>query len=146
MSDFFCRDCQPPSAVPPAPRPLALRGAAAYQGEGRSLVLLRMTLPMTDPAPDVPEAPLPPEAQFLKRLVIVMTVVLVAGFVTLIAALVIRLNAEPLPMPDRISLPDGVAPYAFTQGVDWFAVVTSDNRILIYDRATGVLRQTVAVE
>ncbi len=71
---------------------------------------------------------------------------MILGFLVLIAALVIRLNADPLPLPDRITLPEGTSAVAFTQGTDWFAVVTDADRILIYDRATGALRQTVVVE
>lgn len=82
----------------------------------------------------------------MRRLVTALTLVMIVGFVVLIAALVIRLNADPLPLPDRIELPEGVEPLAFTQGTDWFAVVTSDDRILIYDRATSRLQQEVAVE
>jgi hypothetical protein len=91
-------------------------------------------------------AALPPQLRYLRWLVTVLTGVMIAGFVVLIAALVIRLNADPLPLPDRIALPDGVTAHAFTQGTDWFAVVTDDDRIFIYDRATGTLRQTVIVE
>jgi len=55
--------------------------------------------------------------------------------------------SEPeLPLPSSITLPDGSKAKAFTQGVDWFAVVTEDNRILIYDRATGELRQVMEIE
>jgi Family of unknown function (DUF6476) len=97
-----------------------------------------------DNTPDI-EPELPPSLRMLKRLVTTLTVVMILGFLVLIAALVIRLNADPLPLPDRISLPDGVNATAFTQGTDWFAVVTDDNRILIYDRATGTLRQTVQI-
>ena len=89
---------------------------------------------------------LPPQLIFLKRLVTALGVVMIAGFLVLIAALVIRLNSDPLPLPDRITLPEGVTATAFTQGTDWFAVVTSDNRILIYDRTTSALRQEVAIE
>ena len=89
---------------------------------------------------------LPPQLIFLKRLVTTLGVVMIGGFLVLIAALVIRLNADPLPLPERISLPEGVTATAFTQGTDWFAVVTSDNRILIYDRTTSALRQEVAIE
>ncbi len=71
---------------------------------------------------------------------------MIAGFLVLIAALVIRLNADPLPLPDRITLPDGVNAVAFTQGADWFAVTTDSDTILIYDRATSQLRQTVIIE
>jgi hypothetical protein len=96
-------------------------------------------------APDDP-TPLPAHLNMLRWLVTGLTVVMIGGFLVVIAALVIRLNADPLPLPDRIALPDGVTAQAFTQGADWFAVVTSDNRILIYDRATGTLRQTVTLD
>ena len=89
---------------------------------------------------------LPPQLIFLKRLVTALGVVMIAGFLVLIAALVIRLNADPLPLPDRITLPEGVTATAVTQGTDWFAVVTSDNRILIYDRTTSALRQEVSID
>lgn len=93
--------------------------------------------------PDSPARP--PEIAYLKRLVTALTVVMIAGFVVLIGALVIRLNADPLPLPDRVTLPEGARAVAFTQGPDWFAVVTDRDEIRIYDRATGTLRQTVAV-
>ncbi|MEO0751304.1 MAG: DUF6476 family protein, partial [Pseudomonadota bacterium] len=35
---------------------------------------------------------------------------------------------------------------AFTQGDDWYAVVTEDDQILIFDRDSGTLRQTITVE
>ena len=89
---------------------------------------------------------LPPQLIFLKRLVTALGVVMIAGFLVLIAALVIRLNADPLPLPERITLPEGVTATSFTQGADWFAVVTSDNRILIYDRTTSALRQEVVID
>ena len=94
----------------------------------------------------IPDEPLPPVALYLKRLVTVLAVVMTAGFVLLITILVIRLNADPLPLPDRITLPEGVEAYSFTQGIDWFGVVTSDNQILIYDRASNALVQTITVE
>jgi Family of unknown function (DUF6476) len=88
---------------------------------------------------------LPPSLRWLKWMVITLAGVMILGFLVLIAALVIRLNADPLPLPEKISLPEGVTALAFTQGTDWFAVVTDDNRILIYDRATNGLRQTIEV-
>jgi hypothetical protein len=42
-------------------------------------------------------------------------------------------------------LPDGATATAFTQGSDWYAIVTDTNQILIYDRLTGALRQTVVI-
>lgn len=89
---------------------------------------------------------LPPELRYLKRLVTGLTWIMILGFVVLIAALVIRLNSDPLPLPERIALPEGATARAFTQGEDWFAVVTTADEILIYDRATGSLRQTIRIE
>lgn len=93
---------------------------------------------------DTPEA-LPPLAIYLKRLVTTLAVVMIAGFLVLITLLVIRLNADPLPLPDRVTLPEGAQAYSFTQGIDWFGVVTTDNQILIYDRSTSTLRQTIEI-
>ncbi len=75
-----------------------------------------------------------------------MAFVMIAGFVVLIGTLVIRLNADPIPLPDRVTLPAGVSAVAFTQGADWYAVVTDADTILIYDRSTDALAQTVTID
>lgn len=75
-----------------------------------------------------------------------LTVVMIAGFVALIATLIVRLSADPQVLPESVALPDDATAVAFTQGDDWFAIVTDDDRILIYDRASGALRQTVTVD
>ena len=75
-----------------------------------------------------------------------MAFVMIAGFVVLIGTLVIRLNADPIPLPDRVTLPAGVSAVAFTQGMDWYAVVTDADTILIYDRSTDALTQTVTID
>ena len=62
------------------------------------------------------------------------------------AAVTARVAQVRAALPDRVTLPDGAEARAFTQGTDWFAVVTDGDEILIYDRATGALRQRVAVE
>ena len=99
-----------------------------------------------DTSPEGPEPQLPPSLRLLKRLVTALTVVMIAGFLVLIAALVMRLNAGAPSLPDSVALPGDAEAAAFTQGSDWFAVVTTDDRILIYDRLTGQLRQTLAIE
>lgn len=71
---------------------------------------------------------------------------MIAGVLLIIALIVIRFYDLPPPLPDAISLPDGARALSFTQGPDWYAVVTDDGRILIYDRVTGGLRQTVILE
>ena len=95
---------------------------------------------------EIPSPPLPPHLRRLARLVTVLTLVMIAGFVVLIAALVIRLNADGPPLPATLDLPEGARATAFTQGDDWLAVVTADDRILVYDRLTGRLRQAIALE
>lgn len=97
------------------------------------------------------DAPLPGGAdpglvRYLRRLVTVLTVTMVGGLIVLIALIVIRLQAPPpLGLPERLVLPEGARATAFTQGRGWIAVVTEDDRILIYDRASGALRQTVEI-
>ena len=97
-----------------------------------------------DTSPEGPEPQLPPSLRTLKRLVTALTVVMIAGFLVLIGAFVHAVG-EPWP-PGSVDLPEGAEAAAFTQGSDWFAVVTADDRILIYDRLTGRLRQTLAIE
>ncbi|MGX9354787.1 DUF6476 family protein [Roseobacteraceae bacterium S113] len=90
-------------------------------------------------------AELPPSLKLLKTLVTLLTLVMIGGVVTVVALLVMRLGAEPPIVPDTITLPDGARAQAFTQGADWYAVVTDTNEILIFDRLTGELRQTVEI-
>ena len=92
------------------------------------------------------ESPDPaPELRWLKTLVTVLTVVMIGGVLTITALLVMRLRSEPPALPSEIALPDGAAATAFTQGPDWYAIVTDGGEILIYDRLTGELRQRVTV-
>lgn len=91
---------------------------------------------------------LPPDLRLLKHLVTGLTAVLVIGLITIIALLVIRLPAAlepPLPLPETILLPQGARPYAVTQGRSWVAVITDDDRILIYDPRSGALMQETRI-
>jgi Family of unknown function (DUF6476) len=88
---------------------------------------------------------LPPALRFLKGLVIVLMVVMIVGVITIVALLVTRMSSNPMPLPETISLPDGTKAQAVTAGDGWYAVVTTDNRILIFDRLTGNLRQNIAI-
>ena len=81
----------------------------------------------------------------LRRLVTTLTVVMILGLLTIVGLLVIRVTASiPLALPDTIALPDGAEAAAFTRGRDWFAVVTTDDRILILDQS-GAVTQTIAI-
>lgn len=95
------------------------------------------------------ETALPPSLRLLKGLVIFLTLTMIVAVITVVALLVTRMpsaiRATPsVPLPAQITLPDGSKPSAFTQGSTWFAVVTTDDHILIYNR-DGSLRQNIAV-
>ncbi len=81
--------------------------------------------------------------RFLRTLVTVLTATMILGVLTVVALLVIRLQAPSptLPvLPAEVSLPAGVEAEAVTFGDGWLAVVTNDDRILIFDATTGAPR------
>ena len=79
-------------------------------------------------------------------MVTVLTTVMIVGVVVVIGLLVTRLSRDTPVLPEAIVLPEGAKVVAFTQAADWYAVVTDADEILIFDRMTGALRQTVVVE
>lgn len=90
-------------------------------------------------------AELPPDLRFLKRLVTVLTAVMIAGLLTIVALLVIRLGqpAVAVPaLPAAITLPAGERAGAVTFAKGYTVVVTDAGRVLVYD-AGGALRQDV---
>ena len=102
---------------------------------------------MSDPAtPEAPDPALPPSLRLLKWLVIVLTLTMIGGVITVVALLVTRMPlviGTPAPsLPEGFALPDGAKAQAVTFGEGWIAVVTADDRILIFGR-DGHLRQTV---
>ncbi len=85
--------------------------------------------------------------RYLKWLVTTLTIVMIGGFLTIVALFVMRFaEMNSTELPDQITLPDGAVATAFTQGNGWFAVVTEDNEILIYSRVTGNLRQRIQID
>ncbi|MEL7800924.1 DUF6476 family protein [Sulfitobacter pontiacus] len=94
---------------------------------------------MTDPSE-------PPNIKFLRRLVTVLTATMIFGLLVVIGLLVIRFSNNSPELPASITLPDGEKAVTFTQGPDWYAVVTQEDVILIFDRMTGELRQSVTIE
>jgi len=87
---------------------------------------------------------LPPDLQFIKRLVTVLTATMIAGLLTIVALLVIRLAAPaPLPaLPEAITLPPGaeIAALTFAQGL--VVVVTTAGEVLLF-APDGTLRQSL---
>ncbi|MFU8883726.1 MAG: DUF6476 family protein, partial [Rhodobacterales bacterium] len=90
--------------------------------------------------------PEPGNLRFLRLLVTVLTGTMIAGLVVLIALLVIRFPGATTPLPDAITLPGGTRAQAFTVTPGWYGVVTTDDRILIYNRSDGALRQEISIQ
>ncbi|WP_138933592.1 DUF6476 family protein [Roseovarius arcticus] len=89
----------------------------------------------------------PAMVRYLRVLVTALSATMIIGFIIIVALFVTRFAGAPdVALPDAIALPDGAKAEAFTQGRDWYAVVTEADNILIYDRLTGQLRQTVRID
>lgn len=97
---------------------------------------------MSDQSP-LPE---PGNLRFLRLLVTILTGTMIAGLLAIITLLVIRFPTATPALPEAITLPDGTRAQAFTATARWYAVVTTDDRILIYNRDTGDLRQEITVQ
>ncbi len=84
--------------------------------------------------------------RYLKTLVTALTVTMIAGFIVLIAVIVMRFNATgTVPLPSEIAVPAGVSATAIRSGPDWLGVVTDYGRILIYGLDGATLRQEIVV-
>ncbi|MEM6309194.1 MAG: DUF6476 family protein [Pseudomonadota bacterium] len=100
---------------------------------------------MDEPLPE------PENLRFLRRLVTVLTATMILGITTIVVLVFIRFSQEtpaqtaPV-LPDSLSLPDGAVAMAVTYGPGWYAVVTRQGEILIFDQSSGALRQTVTVK
>ncbi|MGL6208422.1 MAG: DUF6476 family protein [Paracoccaceae bacterium] len=97
---------------------------------------------------DAPEdQALPPSLRLLKWLVVALTLTMIGGVITVVAVIVTRMpqamSRGPV-LPAELALPKGATALAVTAGRGWFAVVTTDDRILIFGRDGG-LRQEIHV-
>ena len=108
---------------------------------------------MSDPtppaiAPDASDATLPPSLRLLKWLVILLTLSMIGGVITVVWLIVTRMPttfASQAPsVPEFVALPEGRKAAAVTFGQGWIAVVTTDDHILIFG-ADGKLRQEVTI-
>ena len=94
---------------------------------------------MTDPVE-------PANLRFLRRLVSTLTATMLVGLVVVVGLLVTRLRVKAPELPFSITLPDGARANAVTMGDTWYAIVTDGDQILIYDRMSGALKQTVTLD
>ncbi len=86
--------------------------------------------------------------KWLKVLVMTLTITLIVGFVVIVGLFVLRFNSlgpQSLTLPETIALPDGSVAQSFTVTSNWYAVVTENDAILIFDRSTGILLNRITV-
>lgn len=84
--------------------------------------------------------------RILQWLVIGLTASLILGVITVVAVVVTRFpQPDTLALPAELQLPEGTKPISMAQGRDWVGIVTEADTILIYDRQSGALRQTVTL-
>jgi hypothetical protein len=98
-----------------------------------------------DSGPNDPDQPEPSNLRMLRRLVTTLMVVMIGGFLVIVAVFVIRLSDSAPTLPDQITLPVGTTAEAVTIGRDWIAIISTDQRILIYDKVTGKLRKSFEI-
>jgi uncharacterized protein DUF6476 len=102
---------------------------------------------MSDPYPQEPD---PGNLRFLRIMVTTLIVVMIVGFLVIVGLFIRRLTtpvpSAALTLPASIALPEGASALSFSVGPGWIGVVTQDSRILIFDAASGRLRQTLQVD
>ena len=87
-----------------------------------------------------PAPPEPPNLRFLRRLVTVLTAVMIGGLITLVALLVTRLPGAAVRVPDALALPAGADALAVTQMPTGWLVTTTDGRVLLFAPDGAFLR------
>ncbi|MCB1337661.1 MAG: hypothetical protein KDK10_09490 [Maritimibacter sp.] len=86
--------------------------------------------------------------RYLKWLVTTLTVTMIAGFIVLVAVVVMRVNAPAAlapAFPETIALPDGAVAEAVTRGPGYLLVVTTDGRALVFSPDGTTLRQELEI-
>ncbi|ARO13952.1 hypothetical protein BVG79_00600 [Ketogulonicigenium robustum] len=87
----------------------------------------------------------PPQLRWLRRLVTTLLVVMILGFLVLIAVLVTRLGRAPALLPPEIVLPTGETALSLTMAEGWYLVVTQSGRALVFERETGAVIQDITI-
>ena len=101
---------------------------------------------MNEPSQPQEVQELPASLKWLRSLVFALTVIMIGGLITVVAVFVTRFPTPgQISLPETITLPDGAVATAFTLGDGWYAVVTLDNDILVFDAASGALLQRIEI-
>ncbi|WP_082429816.1 DUF6476 family protein [Jannaschia rubra] len=91
------------------------------------------------------ETPEPANLRFLRVLVTVLTAVMIAGVIAIVALLVTRLPGRAVKTPDRLEMPARAEVLAVTQTPDAWLVTTRDGRLLLFG-PDGVLRREIPLD
>ena len=87
--------------------------------------------------------------RILRYLVLAMTIIFIVGFTIIVTVVYLQFvkaqNGFKIDLPDIVELPEGARAQAFTQGRGWYAVVTQENKILVFDSKSGELTQSVDI-
>tara|TARA_B100001758_G_C18348770_1_gene578552 strand:+ start:286 stop:621 length:336 start_codon:yes stop_codon:yes gene_type:complete len=85
----------------------------------------------------VPQAEIiiPPSIKLLKLLVTVLACVMIIGFIIIVSLFVLNFQKSHVSIPVTLELQNGVKPIAYTKTKDWYAIVTDEHEILIYDNS-----------
>ena len=97
---------------------------------------------MDDPSGPAPS--LPPDLRFLRGLVTVLTGVMIAGLIAVVALLVTRLPGAAVRAPEALAMPEGAAPLAVTQMPSGWLVTTTDGRAFFF-APDGALEREIAL-
>ena len=104
------------------------------------------------PETSIAEGDLPPHLQRLRLLVTVLTVTMIAGVITISAALVIRLNSGTGPQPATVlvapgdfALPDGVGAVGISVIDAQTVIIGTDGVIRVYDSIDRTLSREISL-
>ncbi len=92
---------------------------------------------------------MPPSLKRLRLLVTVLTVTMIAGVLTIILLLVIRLNASAPPIlvhPERFAVPAGVETLGYSLIGDRAVLVGDDQVIRVFDAESGALENSFPLD
>jgi hypothetical protein len=66
---------------------------------------------------------------------------MIVGFVIIVCVFVINFQKIHVLVPATLELPDDIIPIAYTQTRNWYAIVTDDDEILIFDNTGNEIQQ-----
>lgn len=95
---------------------------------------------------DTPEIAEPANLKLLRRLVTLLLITMIAGFVILITLFALRFTAPTTtPAFKDVELPNGAKAVGYSEGDNWFAITTDQEEILIFNLDNS-LRQTIKIK